>query len=187
MKETTKEQRHNWSTWATPYHIKRQMFLANDWLDPSKCFQWSTIVRMVRHLTQFARSCYISVLAKFMLDLVMSKTRSETATPFSQKPLNRSTSCFAKRYHSVSFSPARATIPQQKIEITFPIQSLNLIRLKELKFGSSRNNFRETKCLSLHNKTSRVYFEYRLFAFTFIRRKTILLSRGTQFLFFPRF
>lgn len=66
-------------------HIKRQMFLVNDWLDPSKCSHWFTIVRMVRHLTQFARSCYISVLAKFMLDLVMSKTSSGTATPFSNK------------------------------------------------------------------------------------------------------
>ena len=97
----------------------------------------------------------------FWIWLCQRRDHAGTATPFSQKPFNRSTSCFAKRYNSVSFVPARATIPQQKIEITSPIQSSNLIRLKELKFDSSRNNFRETKYVCPCTiKKSRVYFEY---------------------------
>ena len=142
MKNITKEQRDKWSIWATLYTSN------------GKCF-WRSTDSNRRNVSNDSQLCEwydvwhslyaAGTSAKFILDLVMSKTRSRRNCDAIFTKTDRSTSCFAKRYNYVSFSPARTTIPKQKIEITSPIQSSNLIRLKELKFDSSRNNFRETK------------------------------------------
>lgn len=114
---------------------------------------------MLRHLTQFARSCYTTVLAKFKLDLVMSKRDQELRRHFHKniKSLGillcktLSFCQFLSRPSDNSFAQGRNSLANSNFKFD-PSEGVQ-IRLE------SKQLPRDKICLSLHNKTSCVYFE----------------------------
>lgn len=103
---TTKEQRHNWSIWSTIYMVFGEILTRSVAMFSMICnCANGTAFETIR--TQLLQHCFNEIY----VGSGNVKTKSRTATPFSQKTLACSTSCFAKRYHSVSFYPTRTTIP----------------------------------------------------------------------------
>lgn len=75
---------------------------------------------------------------------------------------------------------SRPTIPSHKVETASPIQTSNLIRLKEFKFGSNRNNFRETKYVCLYITKQAAYILSVTFWIHFHPKKNdIVIMRNT--------
>lgn len=114
---------------------------------------------MLRHLTQFARSCYTTVLPTFMLDLVTSKRDQELRRHFHKniKSLDillcktLSFCQFLSRPSDNSFAEGRNSLANSNFKFD-PSEGVQ-IRLE------SKQLPRDKICLSLHNKTSCVYFE----------------------------